>query len=267
MALRLGNKTSLPLYLLPSSFVCQPSFLGCRSGPGRQSRFGFCRCSADKFNQSRHGVPPVLLLAAKAPGIYDQNPFLVDFFPGQSGQSFLNLCRQERARHIEPQLHGRGCFIDFLAARSRGADEDEADGIFVNGEFPANTDHNMKLTRSFPGFKRPELISYQTWVTRKIASTRVTPGKQAKGAGVRAAASAGPRWIRKQTSHFAENQLGHSIAKINSHRSFRSREVNLQMLFQRAGVPLRRQGNGWVGLHFPPILVPPGRDSAPPSPR
>jgi hypothetical protein len=37
----------------------------------------------------------------------------------------------------------------------------------------------------------------------------------------------------------------------------------LQVLAHRARVPLRRQRDGSIALHFPPILVPPGRDSAP----
>src|SRR5262245_65696689 len=101
-------------------FFCLETFLA-RSG-ARPGGASFLRALPGPFDERREPLArsvTVLSLRAMLPAVDDEDSLGRHPAAGQRHQSFLYVVRQRRGTYVEPQLDGRGDFVDVLRSEER----------------------------------------------------------------------------------------------------------------------------------------------------
>src|SRR2546425_8609391 len=106
--------------LLAAGLVFQASFPRRARGFGRPAQLRRNERPRDQLRESLQRLTPVLLLGAVISGDNEYGSVSREPPPRQRAQTDLDRLRERgAARQIEPQLHGRGDFVDVLPAWTR----------------------------------------------------------------------------------------------------------------------------------------------------
>ena len=135
------HRCKLRDYSAPSPLHIEPSLTSRRTRCGRSPNLGTLRRPFQQVGETRSSRDPVLTLGPVLTAVDHQDAIRRDSTTRLCDQACLDVGREGRVLHVEPQLDGCRDLVDVLAPRSRRAHEALCQLVCVNRHRLGELDH------------------------------------------------------------------------------------------------------------------------------